>query len=287
MRLPPVQIFPAMLAVVMTVGCLGRRHDLGGAVASPPPSPGMTTPAASPPPVAFLSVVCRDYPAGGSLDGWLLTRDTLQATLASWFGSPRLIADLVDPAPEPFRRALARTREAVAGEILVVYLGARQTAAGECLFNDGSKIGWDRLFPPDPPPADLAQRTFYILDVCHAETAFARAPGLLRHGNWLVGSGKGQYVFQRDLASRRGYDFRRRHPAAWQWFQKTMPPGTPSKISHTGLVWLAALDPCPPPPATPAALQSFLETCVRTSRGIAESSALKGASTLSIRRCQP
>lgn len=239
--------------------------------------PAPCAPAGPPAQVAFLSIVCHGYERGGKLDGWLNTRTLIRESFEAWHGEVHAVADIVDPSRDQVRTSLTQAGNQTEADLIVVYLGMRQTSHGEVVLSNGETASWSSMFPDLPPDRETAGRTFYFLDACHAAATLENNPRLEAFGTWFVGSKRGELLFQRDLGTRRDYDFSRRHPDAGKWMRQIV-HGPPYRFSHTGLVWLATMETrSPPKPVTMAGLTEFLNQCTRVAERIRDQSRLRQA----------
>lgn len=227
--------------------------------------------------VAFMGVVCCDYRSGKRLQGWLNTRTVIQKTLDGWYHGLEATQKITDPSRKLLEHKLKDAQNmARQTELLIVYLGVRQTSDGDCILTNGEVVSWTSVFPEAPPPPAERSRTFYILDACHAAATLENYPELRQYGTWLAGASKDGLVFQRNVTVRRGYDVERRHPKSWTLLH-TMLESRPLLLSHTGLVWITALESSPvTSPSTPRTFLTFLNHCAHTGRRIAATSTFRG-----------
>ncbi len=239
-------------------------------------------PSGRPAQVAFLSIVCHGYERGGKLDGWLNTRTLIRESFKAWHGEVHVVAEIVDPSRDQVRTSLTRAGNHPGADLIIVYLGMRQTRHGEVVLSNGETVSWSSMFPDLPPDRETAERTFYFLDACHATATLENNPRLQAFGTWLVGSKRGELIFQRDLGFRGDFNFSRRHPAADKRMRQIV-HGPPYRFSHTGLVWLVTMETRSPPlPVTAAGLTEFLNHCTRVAEQIRGHSRLRQATVPAI-----
>lgn len=225
----------------------------------------------------FLSLICRDYESGGRLTAWAHTSQIVRESLRRWCGGVETFGAAVNPGRQRLVQVLRGIRDHSDADLIVVYIGARQTKGGDCLLIDGSRVGWGGVFADARLPSALADRTFFILDTCNAGAALEKYPQLSTYGTWFLASRKGELVYQRNLKARRSYDFRRRHPRAWREARSIL--GEASYwVSHTGLLWLVARAGREGWPVRDTdEFRDFLSACSRAGRFVTVHSRFRGS----------